>query len=150
MVLVDQLTVLCDALDDPGSRERTQRWFVGRCLDIAELAALVHERIAQIHAIWMPYRQDQPPRPGMTEADRSSFYRTAIRVAQRALCELRDEPELASFLDNGVTAADLPEVHQACKRIDVVLGLQLDSEAGRLTGRKQRRSRTPNGVPERP
>lgn len=78
-----------------------------------------------------------------------SSIRTAIRVAQRALCELRDEPELARFLDAGATATDLPEVHQACTRIDLVLGLQVDSEAGRVTGRKQRRS-TPNGVPERP
>jgi hypothetical protein len=150
MVLTDQLAALCDALKDPVAREQTRRWFVGRCRVIAELVALVHERIAQIHASWMPYRQDQPQRPGMTEPDRSSLYRTAIRVAQRALCELRDEPELARFLDNGATATDLPEVHQACKRIDLVLGLQLDIEAGRVTGRKPRRSRTPNGVPERP
>lgn len=150
MVVVDQLAVLSDALNDTAARERAQRWFVGRCHGVADLVAFVHERIAQIHATWTPYRQDQPLRPGMTEQDRSSLCRTAIRVAQRALCELRDELELACFLDSGAAATDLPEIHQACTRIDIVLGLQLDCEAGRMTSRKQRRSRTPNGVPERP
>lgn len=149
MVLVDQLGLLRDALGDPVAHARVQEWFTGRFHDIGDLIAFVHDRIARIHAMWTPYRIAQPQPPGMTEPDRSSFYRTAIRVAQRALCELRDEPELARFLDNGIAAADVPEVRLACERIDAILGLQLDVEVGRPATRKPRRPRTPNVVPER-
>lgn len=149
MVLIDQLAVLCDALKDPAVREQTQRWFVGRCAGINDLVAFVHRRVEEIHATWTPYRPDRPARPGMTEPDRSSLYRTAVRVAQRAMSGLRDEPELARFLDEAAAATDLPEVHLPCERIDSVLDLELDGEARRSGGRHAPRNRIPHGVPER-
>lgn len=148
LVVLDQFNVLRHAMESPAARAWTQGWFGGRCQDIDGLVVFVRDRIAQIHATWTPYRADQPQPPGMTEPDRSSFYRTAIRVAQRALCELRDEPEPARFLDAGIAASEVPDLHEPCKRIDMVLGLQLDGEALRTPPRR-RRSRTPNGVPER-
>lgn len=150
MVIADQLAALRDALRDPGRRARAQAWFMGQFDDIDDLIAFVRDRIAQIHATWTPYRSDRPQRPGTTDTDRATFYRTAIRVAQRALTELRGEPDVSHFLDCGIAATDVPEIQEACKRIDLVLCLQLDGEAGRATGRKPRRNRTPNGVPERP
>lgn len=150
VVLVAQLDLLREALDEPDAGARARGWFTGPLPGIAEIVAYVRQRLTEVHAIWRPYRADQPQLPGMTDTDRATVYRTMIRVAQRTLGELRDEPAFAHFLDHGMSATDLSEVYLACRRIDLVLGLQVDSEAGRVTGRKQRRSRTPNGVPERP
>jgi hypothetical protein len=135
LVVVDQLAVLRDALRDPV---------------IDELVAFVRERIAQIHATWRPYRHDQAQSQGMTEPDRSCLYRTMIRVAHRALSQLRDEPKLSRTLDRGIATTNVPEIHQPCQRIDVVLAWQFDGEGGRPMSSRLRRSRPPNGVPELP
>jgi hypothetical protein len=150
MVLRAQLDLVREALGEPAAHARAQAWFVGRVLGIGELVTFVLDRLTEIHAIWTPYRQNQRQPPGMMEADRENLYRTAIRVAQRALCELRDEPEVARFLDGGSMATDLPEVHLACKRIDTVLGLQFEVEPGRQASRKHRCARTSHHFTERP
>jgi hypothetical protein len=149
MVLAAQFDLLCEALREPAAQARAHGWFVGRFQGITETAVFVRERLNTIHAIWVPYRQSQPQPPGMTDTDRVSIYRTAVRVAQRALCELRDEPELAQFLNRGATATDLPDVHSACKRILGVLGLHIDVEPGGPPTPRPRRFRVANGRTER-
>lgn len=148
-VLLAQLDILSTALDEPTAQSRTREWFSERFPAITDLVAFVRGRVTQIHAIWKPYRQDQQVLPGMTEAERKIIYRTMIRVAQRSLRELRCEPELARFLDSGVAATDLPEIHLACKQIVNVLNLQIDIESSRPRPHNPRRVVATNGAPER-
>jgi hypothetical protein len=86
----------------------------------------------------------------MTDADRANIYRTVVRVAQRALCELPEEPALARFLERGIEATDLPEVQLSCRQIVAVLGVQIDLGPGRQPARKPRRVAVMNGVAEEP
>lgn len=127
-VLVAQLDLLREELCDPAARMRTRGWFVGRFQGIADVDAFVRQRLDTIHGLWLPYRQDKPQPAGMTDADRVNLYRTMIRVAQRALHALRDEPDLARFLDSGLAATDMIQIHLACRQIVAMLGLQLDTE----------------------
>jgi hypothetical protein len=150
LVLVAQLGLLRDALRSPAAQARVRGWFVDPYPGIDELTAFVRERLTTIHAIWMPYREGQPQPPGMTDADRASIYRTVVRVAQRALCELPEEPALARFLERGIEATDLPEVQLSCRQIVTVLGVQIDLGPGRQLVRKPRRLAVMNSVAEEP
>jgi hypothetical protein len=150
MVLVGQLALIKDALREPAARARTCGWFGGRFHGIDEMTAFIQERLTNIHEIWMPYRQDRLQPAGMTEAERVSVYRTVVRVAQRALCELRNEPEVARLLESGIAATDVPEIHVACKRIATVLSVQIDIQVGRPTQPKPRRGQAMhNGAEKR-
>ena len=139
MVVVAQVDRLREALAAPAAGARARSWFVGRCADVAEVAAFVRERVAKIHATWTPCRPGQPQTAGMTDDERAALYRMMVRVAQRALRELWHEPELARLLEHGLVATDLPEVHIACQQIVTVLGLEA----------KPRRVRLVNGAMER-
>jgi hypothetical protein len=75
----------------------------------------------------------------MTDDERATFYRMMVRVAQRALRGLWQEPELARLLEHGLGAVDLPEVHIACQQIVTILSLQI----------KPRRVRRVNDAMER-
>jgi hypothetical protein len=147
-VIVTQLDLMQIGLTEPSTLARTRAWFAGRFQGIADVRAFVRERIGQIHAIWKPYRKDQPPLPGMTETERATIYHTMIRVAQRALCELCDEPDLARFLDSGVAANDMPDIHVGCKQILTVLNLQIDVEPTRPLPRRPRRAGAAHGATE--
>jgi hypothetical protein len=131
LVLLSQLDALCTAFRAPEVQVRAQGWFGGEFQGIAEVRARIRDRLTKIHAIWTPYRRDQPPLPGMTDAERTTVYRTMVRVAQRELRSLRDEPDLARFLRCGIAANDLPDVQLPCKQIDAMLGLQIDVEPAR-------------------
>jgi hypothetical protein len=148
MVVNAQLGLLRNAFRDPVVQARTRGWFVDPVQGITDVEAFVHDRLSKIHAIWMPYRQDQPQIPGMTDSDRASLYRITVRVAQRAQRGLRDEPPLARFLDKGVAATDLHEVHLACKQIETVLCLQIDVE-GRHVLLQPRLIHATNGAAEK-
>lgn len=139
MVIVAQLDRVREALAEPSADARARGWFIGRCRDVADVAAFVHERVAKIHATWTPYRPGQPQTAGMTDEERATLYRMMVRVAQRALREMWHEPELARLLQQGLGATDLPEVHIACQQIVTVLGLDT----------KPRRVRLVNGAMER-
>ena len=128
--------------------ETYRGWFVAPLRGITDVRTRVLDRLTKIHAIWMPYRQDQPALPGMTDAERMTIYRTMVRVAQRALRNLRDEPDLARFLDRGIAATDLPEVHLPCRQIDTMLALQIDIEPAWSPPRKPGRIVAHNGAPE--
>jgi len=130
-VLVAQIRSLRDLLREPAVQARTRGWFVGQCQDIDGLDAFIESKLTTIHAVWKPYRQDRPQPAGMTESDRVNLYRTAVRVAQRALCALRVEPELSRVVDSGIAATDLFEINVACRQIDTVLCLRIDVEPGR-------------------
>jgi hypothetical protein len=147
-VLVAQIGRLRGPFREPAVQARTRGWFVGQCRDIDDLDTFIQERVAKVHSLWTPYRQDGPQPAGMTESDRGSLYRTAARVAQRALCALRPEPELSRFIDCGVEATDLFEINVACKQIDAVLRLQIDGESCRHPLRKPRRIVATNGAYE--
>lgn len=150
LVFKTQLGVLRDGLRTPAAQARVQGWFVESCRGIDALTAFAHERLTTIHAIWMPYREGQPQPPGMTDADRANIYRTVVRVAQRALCELPDEPELSRFLAHGMAANDLPEIQLACRQIVSMTGRPLDLGHGRHLVRKPRPVLVANGTPEEP
>jgi hypothetical protein len=150
LVLLAQLGLLRDALRSPAAQARARGWFVASCPGIDELTAFVRERLTTIHAIWMPYRGGQPQPRGMSDADRANIYRTVVRVAQRALCELPDEPPLARFLEHGIEAADLPEVQLSCRQIVLVLSLEIDPGPARPFLRKPRRLATVSVAPEEP
>lgn len=150
-VIVTQCDLLQAGLSEPKMQARTRGWFTGRFQDqsVADVRAHVRERITQVHGIWKPYRHDQPPLPGMTDAERMTVYRTMIRVAQRALAELFGESDLAWFLEHGAAATDVPEIHVACKQIVTVLNLQIDVELTRPVLRRPRRAVPPSGAMER-
>ena len=154
LVFKTQLGVLRDALRSPAAQARVRGWFVESCPGIDPLTAFAYQRLTTIHAIWMPYREGQPQPPGMTDADRANIYRTVVRVAQRALCELPDEPELSRFLAHGMAANDLPEIQLACRQIVSVTGRPIDLDLGHGPGRhllrKPRRVLVANGTPEEP
>jgi len=125
MVLVAQIDRLSEVFGDHAVEARTRGWFIGKVQGITDVVAFVRGQLTKIHAMWMAYRQDQPLLPGMTDTDRANLYRTMVRVAQRAMRELWNEPELARFLDCGLAATDLVDVNLACKQIVSVLGLQI-------------------------
>jgi hypothetical protein len=138
VVILMELGHLRDALRDEPLVMRTTGWFVGRFRDIDDVVAFFREGLDKITRIWRPYRQDQPLLSGMSCGDRVTMYLTTIRVAQRALRELGDEPALAQLLEKGVVATDSPEVQIACKRIVTVLGIQVDVEPDRLPPPRRR------------
>lgn len=148
LVIKVQLDVLCRVLAEPRAQARAGAWFGGELPGIDALRTFVSDRLTKIHAVWLPYRVGQPAVPGMIDTERTAAYRMMVRVAQRALCALQSEPDLARFLASGMDAQDLPEVHIACKQIHTVLGLEIDVEAGRPSPRKRGRLGTPPGVPE--
>jgi len=150
LVLLAQLGLLRDALRSPAAQARARGWFIDPCPGIDELAAYVHERLTTIHAIWMPYRQSQAQPSGMTDTDRANIYRTVVRVAQRALCELPDEPPFARFLEHGIAATDLPEVQLSCRQIVTVLGQPSELGTGGHLLRKPRRLAATSGPAEEP
>lgn len=135
MVVLAQLDRLRDALAEPVAQARSRGWFLGPRESIGEIGAFVREQLDKIHAMWTPYRPRQPQLRGMTDAERSTFYRMMVGIAQRALRELWREPELVRFLEHGLGAVDLPEVHLACQQIVSVLHLEV----------KPRRMRAVNG-----
>jgi hypothetical protein len=131
MVILMELGHLRDALRDEPSRARITGWFAGRFQGIDDIVAFFRDGLDRINRIWRPYRQDQPLLSGMSCADRVTMYLTTIRIAQRALRELGDEPDLAQIFEKGVAASDSPAVQIACKRIVTVLGIQVDVEPDR-------------------
>jgi hypothetical protein len=139
LVVRAQLDVLCEELRDPAAQARARGWFAGRLRSIADVDAFLRDRLDHLQGLWLPYRQDKPQQPGMTDADRSTLYRTMVRVAQRALQALRDEPDLARFLDGGLLATDLIQIHLACRQLVTVLGLRLDVEPASSLLRRSRR-----------
>jgi hypothetical protein len=139
LVLRAQLELLCEELREPGAHARAVGWFAGRFKGIADVDTYIRERLDRIHGLWLPYRHDQPQPDGMTDPERASLYRTMVRVAQRQLQALCDEPDLAEFLAGGLAATDLVEVHLACRQIVTVLGLPSSGPAARSSLRRPRR-----------
>lgn len=140
MVLVAQLDRLRDALQPPAAQARARDWFVGKRQNIGEVIGYVRNRLIQIHAMWLPYRRNQPQLPGITDNDRATLYGVMVRAAQRALRALWGEPDLARILECGLATTDLPEVYLSCQQIIAVLGLE----------NKPRRLRAANGAMEQP
>jgi hypothetical protein len=128
LVLVDQLDVLCTSFRDPAVQARARGWFSGGVQGIVDVRTRVRDQLGRIHGIWTPHRPDGAALPGMTDAERATLYRIMVRAAQRELCRIRHEPEIARFLSHGIAATDIPDVHLACKQIDAVLGMRIDIE----------------------
>lgn len=149
LVIVTQLDILREELRDPVVQPRVRNWFRGRFQGqgIVEVGAFVDERLRQIHGRWLPYRRDQPLLIGMTDGDRAELYRTMIRVAQGALHALIDEPDLAQFLDGGLAATDLVQVHLACRQICSVLHQPVEVDPSRTRWRRSRRVAFDRGGP---
>lgn len=88
----------------------------------------------------------------MTRTDCVQLYNTMVRVALRRLESLREEPEIAAFLEAGLDARDLVQVHLACQQIACVLGLPMDetgvvSRRARRLGTGRRVSASAHGTP---
>ena len=144
VVILAQLDRLRDAFRDPMVRGRTAAWFLGEIQTIDDLAALVHERLRKIHAIWMPYRRGYPQSRGLSHGDQVAMFRIKMRMAQRALHDLGDEPEVAHFLRHAVAASGIPEVHLAAKQLVDALAVPLDEPGARRLAQPPRYLLTAN------
>jgi hypothetical protein len=131
LVLVSQLGRLREALRDAAAQARARRWLAGGYQDIEQIIASVREKVMGVHALWLPHRPSRAQSAGIADPDRVSMYRTAVRMAQRALRELRRDPDLARLVDGGLSARDLSEIHMSCIQIDTALRVQIDVELGR-------------------
>src|SRR5262249_1887626 len=116
---------------EPAACERAQGWFVGCFASIENVAAFFHDELFKINSIWTQYRETQAQAAGMSSADRTTLYRAAVRVAQRALRELRDHPDVAYLLSAGLAGTDWPEAQGAFTEIAAALAVQVDMESGR-------------------
>src|SRR5207245_9201224 len=76
----------------------------------ASYSVYLHDALPIFHERWWQYRQDRSQPIGMTDADRVNLYRTMVRVAERALTALLDEPDLAQVVDGGLAATDLTQI----------------------------------------
>jgi len=132
MVIVTQLSRLRDVLADPAAEDRAYGWFVGRFEGIDDVTAYFDEQFSKINGIWMQYRHSHALGTGMSTNDRVTLYHAAVRVAQQALADLKDDPDLAYFRRAGIAMTNWPEVHTAFREIDAALAVQIDMESGRL------------------
>ncbi len=150
VVIAMQMGHLRDALRDAAVVSRVHEWFVGKYRSIDDVAMFFRDGLHRINGIWRPYRCDQPALAGVSRADRLTMYLTTVRIAQRALQELGDDPDLAMFLEKGASAIELPDVHTACKQILTVLGLHIDVEPWRSPPAHRHRVNPTNSVTESP
>jgi hypothetical protein len=139
LVVLAELDILRQELPEATVRVRARGWFVGQFegKGVAEVTAWVRQRLTAIHAMWQPYRHGQPQPPGMTDVDRANLCRMMVRVAEQAMRALPGDPGLARFLERGLAATDLVQVHLACRQIVAVLGQS--AEPARHLLRKWRR-----------
>lgn len=128
MVITAQTDVLRDVLRGSNAAERAQGWFIGRFRHVDHLADFFANEFYRINSIWMQYRQDDRRAAAMDGGDRVTLYTTALRVAQQAMRELRQEPSLAHFLEKGTAANGWPEVETACKQISAALAIPINME----------------------
>jgi hypothetical protein len=149
MVIMAQLEHLRDLLREPKASERARSWFVGDFASIDDVTAFFTGRFAQINQIWTPYRQAHASAAGMSSIDRITLYRTSVRVAQGALRELRNHPDLAYLLRAGQGAVDWPEVRTACSEIAVAVAVQVDVTSGRVPLVPVPPTQTPDATPPR-
>lgn len=147
MVIVDRLGYLRDLLREPTAGERAQPWFVGNFESIDDVSVFFADELARINRIWTPYRQNHENTAGMSSTDRITMYRASVRVAQRALRDLRKHPDLAYLLQSGLDAVDWPEVLTAVSEIVVALAVQIDVESGRVPLIPVPLARTPDATP---
>jgi hypothetical protein len=131
MVILTQLGQLRDVLREPAAEQRARPWFVGQFASIHDVATFFHDELHKINGIWTRYRANHPDAAGMSKADRATLYRVAVRVAQRALHELQDQPDVAYFLRVGLAADDWADVHTPLSEIAAALAVQIDVESGR-------------------
>lgn len=141
LVLLAQVDVLDQELPEPLVQARARGWFVGQFegQGVTAVTAWVRQRLTAIHAMWTPYRHGQPQLAGMTDADRANLCRMMVRVAERALQALPADPGLSRFLERGLAATDLVQVHLACRQIVAMLGQSPAPEPARHLLRKWRR-----------
>lgn len=125
VVVTMQVSRLRDALRDPAAKACCRDWLRGRFRGPEDVAAYLSDEVRRIHGLWRPYRGDQPQLPGVAELDRVVMYNTTLRIAQRAVRELGQVPEVVHFLRGGVAAVDLPDVHSACAHIATALSVDL-------------------------
>lgn len=130
MVLLAQLDVLRQAAVKPETSTRMSAWF-GHFNSFDGIDAFIRQSIEEVHRIWRPFATNQPPSQGMTLSEQASVYRTMVQVAHRQMRVLVDNRTLTAFLDKGIAATDIPDVHLACKRIASVLATEFDVTLGR-------------------
>ncbi|TMQ19711.1 MAG: hypothetical protein E6J90_17425 [Deltaproteobacteria bacterium] len=149
MVILTQLGRLRDLLREPKAGERARGWFVGDFASIDDVTAFFADQFAQINQIWVQYRQTHPGAAGISSTDRITLYRASVRVAQSALRELRNHPDLAYLLRAGLDAADWPDVLSACSEIVVALAVEVDVKSGRVPVVPVPPAQTPDATPPR-
>jgi hypothetical protein len=130
LVIIRQIAYLRDVLREPAASSRARNWFIGRFESIHDVATFFHDELHRINAIWIQYREDDAA-PHISSTDRVTLYRASVRVAQRALRDLLEQPDLAQFLRAGLAMADWPAVHTAFTEIAAALAVQVDTVSGR-------------------
>jgi hypothetical protein len=132
MVTIAQVDVLRDVIRGSNAAERAQGWFIGRFRHVDHLADYFTNEFYRIHSMWTQYRQDDRRAASMSDEDRLTLYRTALRVAQRAMHDLPREPSLAHLLEKGTAAHHWPQVQAACTQISIALTIQINMEPASL------------------
>jgi hypothetical protein len=128
MVILTELGHLRDLLCDCDADARARGWFVGQFQNIDDVLAYAQVELAKIVAICAR----QPQRlvaEAPASANRTALYYSTVGVAQRALSDLRDDPDFAYFLRTGHMTAGWPEAAAAFRRIDAALAVHIDVES---------------------
>jgi hypothetical protein len=132
MTIVVEVGRLRDALRDPASGAPSCGWFAarsdGQFKTMDDVSGFFYAQFHEINCMWMPYRQNDRRSLGIHGAVRRTLYHRAIRVAQRRLCDLRSDPDLAHVLRMGLGASNWPGVHTSFALITAALAFEIEAE----------------------
>jgi len=131
MVLLSALGRLRDLPHDAETQARTRGWFVGRFQDIDDVIVFLHDELAKLMALVTRHRCHELAIDG-SNVEEEMLYHAAVHIAQRAVCDLRMDRDLAHFVRAGNAMTDWPEIATAFREIDAVLGIHVDVEAIRV------------------
>lgn len=128
LLLLDEL---CDAI--PYFSSHYQELFTGRLRTIEDVVWFLFDSLARINKQWLRHRakpRDSAPAfaPVVFQTTSSILYRSAIRQAQRAVTEIRADPDFARFLRAGSARTDAPQLRHVCDQLADVLNIALTRE----------------------
>lgn len=132
MAIVVEIGRLRAALRDPEVNVWSRRWFAerpdGQFKAMDDVSGFFYDQLHEINCIWMPYRKYDRRSRHIHSAVRATLYCRAIRVAQRRLCDLRGDPDLAHLLRVGLGASNRQAFHRSFALIAAALAFELEAE----------------------
>ena len=130
LAILLSLDDLCDAIRCGSLAPRELS--AGRFGAIDGVVWFLFDSLAVINKRWLQCRPRPcdlaPYAPRASQTTVAILYRAGVRRAQRALAELRADPDLTQFLRQGSARAAAPQVRHACDRIADVLEIALIRE----------------------